>query len=81
MGRSYSQRESVVDGQRVEPIGGFSKGGTSFLPGLRIEMGLDEALKPIRDPQPLRNATPEEFAERAANLLPELNYVPSIQRG
>jgi len=32
-------------------------------------------LKPIRDPQALRNATPEEFAERAAKVLSELNYV------
>lgn len=76
---SHTPNESpVVEGQRVEPIGGLSKGGTSFLPGSRIEMGLDEALKPIRDPQALRNATPEEFAERAGKVL---ELCASIQRG
>lgn len=44
----------VVDGQRVEPIGNLSKGGTSFLHGSRIEMGLDEAFRPIRNPEILR---------------------------
>lgn len=78
----HTRNESpIVDGQRVEPIGGLSKGGTSFLPGSRIEMGLDEALKPIRDPQALRNATPEEFAERAAKVLSELNYVHPFREG
>ncbi len=49
----HTRNESpIVEGQRVEPIGGLSKGGgTSFLPDSRIEMGLDEALKPIRDQQ------------------------------
>ncbi|MEY9199381.1 fido (protein-threonine AMPylation protein) [Sinorhizobium fredii] len=78
----HTRNESpIVEGQRVEPIGGLSKGGTSFLPGSRIEMGLDEALKPIRDPQALRNATPEEFAERAGKVLSELNYVHPFREG
>lgn len=78
----HARNESpIVEGQRVEPIGGLSKGGTSFLPGSRIEMGLDEALKPIRDPQALRNATPEEFAERAGRVLSELNYVHPFREG
>lgn len=71
----------VVDGQSVEPIGGLSKGGTSFLRGSRIELGLDEALKPIRDPQALRTATPEQFAERAGQVLAELNYVHPFREG
>nr|WP_245364217.1 Fic family protein [Sinorhizobium americanum] len=71
----------VVEGQRVEPIGGLSKRGTSFLPSSRIEMGLDEALKPIRDPQALRNATPEQFAERAGKVLSELNHVHPFREG
>lgn len=71
----------IVDGQHVEPIGGLSKGGTSFLPGSRLEIGLDEALKPIRDPQVLRDATPEEFAARAAKVLSELNYVHPFREG
>lgn len=38
----HTRNESpVVEGQRVEPIGGLSKGGTSFLPGSRLEIGLD----------------------------------------
>ncbi len=78
----HTRNESpIVDGQPVEPIGGLSKGGTSFLPGSRIEMGLDEALKPIRDTQVLRNATPEEFAARAAKVLSELNYVHPFRDG
>ncbi|WDZ82060.1 Fic family protein (plasmid) [Ensifer adhaerens] len=78
----HTRNESpLVEGQRVEPIGGLSKGGTSFLPGSRIEMGLDEALKPIRDPRALRNATPEEFADRAAKVLSELNYVHPFREG
>jgi cell filamentation protein len=78
----HTRNESpIVEGQRVEPIGSLSKGGTSFLPGSRLEMGLDEALKPIRDPQALRNATAEEFAERAGRVLSELNYVHPFREG
>jgi len=78
----HTRNESpIVDGQQVEPIGGLSKGGTSFLPGSRIEMGLDEALKPIRDTLALRHATPEEFAARAAKVLSELNYVHPFRDG
>lgn len=78
----HTRNESpIVEGQRVEPIGGLSKGGTTFLPGSRIDMGLDEALKPIRDTQALRNATPEEFAERAGRVLSELNYVHPFREG
>lgn len=63
----HTRNESpVVDGQRVEPVGGLFQGGTSFLPGSRIEMGLNEALRPIADPPALSKATPEQFAERAA---------------
>lgn len=79
MGRSYAQRNSNRRGTAL--IGGLSKGGTSFLPGSRIEMGLDEALKPIRDPEALRNATPEEFAERAGRVPSELNYVHPLREG
>lgn len=51
----HTRNESpVVDGQRVEPVGGLFQGGTSFLPGSRIEMGLNEALRPIADPPALR---------------------------
>lgn len=71
----------IVDGQRVEPIGGLSKGGTAFLHGSRIEMGLDEALKAIRDPEVLRGSTPEQFAERAGQVMAELNYVHPFREG
>ncbi|WP_042778999.1 Fic/DOC family protein, partial [Sinorhizobium fredii] len=56
-------------------------GGTSFLHGSRIEFGLDEALKPIRDPEVLRGSTPEQFAERAGQVLAELNYVHPFREG
>ncbi len=47
----------IVDGERVDPIGELGKAGTSFLHGSRIDMGLNEALKPIRDPDVLRGST------------------------
>jgi cell filamentation protein len=71
----------IVDGQRVEPIGGLSKGGTAFLHGSRIDMGLDEALKPIRDSYVLRGSTAEQFAERAGQVMAELNYVHPFREG
>lgn len=78
----HTRNESpIVDGQRVEPIGSLSKGSTSFLHGSRIDFGLDEALKPIRDPNVLRTATPEQFAERAGQVLAELNYVHPFREG
>lgn len=59
----------------------LSNGGTAFLHGSRIDMGLDEALKPIRDPDVLRNSTPEQFAERAGQVMAELNYVHPFREG
>ncbi|WP_353805603.1 Fic family protein [Mesorhizobium sp.] len=78
----HTRNESpIVDGQSVEPIGSLSKGGTSFLHGSRIDFGLDEALKPIRDPNVLRIGTPEQFAECAGQVLAELNYVHPFREG
>ncbi|WP_439710451.1 Fic/DOC family protein [Brucella anthropi] len=71
----------VVDGQRVEPIGNLSKGGTSFLHGSRIEMGLEEAFRPIRNPEILRGSSVERFAEIAGKVLAELNYVHPFREG
>jgi cell filamentation protein len=71
----------MVDGAQVEPIGNLSKGGTTFLHGSRIEMGLKEALKPIQDPEVLRGSTSAEFAERAGTVLSELNYVHAFREG
>ncbi|RWG53919.1 MAG: cell filamentation protein Fic, partial [Mesorhizobium sp.] len=70
-----------VDGQRVEPIGAMRKGGTEFLHGSRLQMGLDEAFKPIRNPDELRGVTPEQFAERAGRVLAELNFVHPFREG
>ncbi|MER9202923.1 Fic family protein [Mesorhizobium sp. M0933] len=78
----HTRNESpIVDGRRVEPIGGLSKGGTAFLHGSRIEMGLDEALRAIRDPDVLRGSTPVQFAERAGQVMAELNYVHPFREG
>jgi cell filamentation protein len=78
----HTRNESpIVDGARVEPIGNLSKGSTSFLHGSRIDFGLDEAFKPIRDPDVLRAATSEQFAERAGQVLAELNYVHPFREG
>ncbi|ABS17231.1 Fic family protein (plasmid) [Brucella anthropi] len=78
----HTRNESpVVDGQRVEPIGNLSKGGTSFLHGSRIEMGLDEAFRPIRNPEILRGSSVERFAEIAGKVLAELNYVHPFREG
>lgn len=65
----------------MEPIGVLSKGETTFLHGSRIEMGLNEALKPARDVKCLQTATPQQFAEKAAHVLSELNYVHAFREG
>ncbi|PYE87222.1 cell filamentation protein [Phyllobacterium leguminum] len=70
-----------IDGQRAEKIGSISKGGTFFLPGSRLEMGLDEALRPIRDADVLRGSTPAQFAQIAGQVLAELNYVHPFRDG
>lgn len=44
-------------------------------------MGLNEALKPISNPETLRGSTPAEFAERAGAALSELNYVHAFREG
>lgn len=62
----HTRNESpIVEGQRVEPIGHFSKAGDHFLHGSRVEMGLDQALKPIADPDVLRGSSIDEFAAKA----------------
>ena len=71
----------IVDGAPVEPIGGFYKGGTAFLHGSRIEMGLEEALRPLRDPDSLKGTTPAAFAEIAGRVLADLNYVHPFREG
>ena len=71
----------IVDGLPVEPVGGLHKGGTSFLHGSRIGMGLEEALRPIRDPDALKGLTFTEFAEVAGRVLSELNYVHPFREG
>lgn len=71
----------IVDGLPVEPIGSLRKGSTSFLHGSRIELGLEEALRPIRNPHALKGSTPAEFAEVAGRVLSELNYVHPFREG
>lgn len=71
----------VVDGARVEPIGSMRKGSTTFLPGSHIDMGLNEAFRPIRNPDVLKNSTPEQFAAIAGKVLNELNYVHPFREG
>jgi cell filamentation protein len=78
----HTRNESpMVDGRRVEPIGSLSKGGMPFLPGSRIEMGLDEAFKPIRDLRVLKGSSQVKFAEVAGKVLAELNYVHPFREG
>ncbi|WP_084440681.1 Fic/DOC family protein [Acetobacter nitrogenifigens] len=71
----------VVDGRPVEPIGFLRKGETTFLPGSRLEMGLTEAFRPIRNPDTLHNATVKRFAAVAGQVLNELNYVHPFREG
>jgi cell filamentation protein len=71
----------MVDGRQVEPVGMLSKGGMPFLPGSRIEMGLDEAFKPISDLRVLKGSSPQKFAELAGKVLAELNYVHPFREG
>jgi cell filamentation protein len=78
----HTRNESpMVDGRRVEPIGMLSKGGMPFLHGSRIEMGLDEAFKPINDLRVLKGSSPQKFAELAGKVLAELNYVHPFREG
>ncbi|WP_285295548.1 Fic/DOC family protein [Aureimonas altamirensis] len=79
-GHTRNERPTI-DGVQVEPVGNLSKGGTSFLHGSRIDMGLNEALKPISNPDVLRGSTPAEFAERAGAVLSELNFVHAFREG
>lgn len=78
---STRNESPMVDGQRVQPIGMLSKGGMPFLPGSRIEMGLDEAFKPISDLRVLKGSSPQKFAELAGKVLAELNYVHPFREG
>ncbi|MCP1201064.1 Fic family protein [Notoacmeibacter sp. MSK16QG-6] len=71
----------IVDGEVVDPIGNMSKSGDHFLHGSRIDMGLNEALRPIRDPDVLRGSTPVEFAEIAGRVMGEMNYVHGFRDG
>lgn len=71
----------IVDGLPVEPVGGLHKGGTSFLHGSRIGRGLEEALRPISDPDALKGSAFREFAEIAGRVLSELNYVHPFREG
>ncbi len=59
----------------------MSKGGMPFLPGSRIEMGLDEAFKPISDLGVLKGSSAQRFAEVAGKVLAELNYVHPFGEG
>lgn len=71
----------IVDGNRVEPIGNLSKGGTTFLHGSRIEMGLNEAFRPVRNPETLQGSSIEQFAEVAGKVMGELNFVHPFREG
>lgn len=71
----------LVDGRLVQAIGMLSKGGMPFLPGSRIDMGLEEAFKPIRDLRVLKGSSPQGFAELAGKVLAELNYVHPFREG
>jgi cell filamentation protein len=71
----------IVDGLPVEPIGTMRKGGTSFLHGSRIALGLEEALRPISNPDVLKGSTPEEFSRVAGRVLGDLNFVHPFREG
>lgn len=60
----------IVDGLPMEPIGKLTKGGARSLPGLRVAMGLHEALRQISDADALKRSTPAEFAEVQAVCRP-----------
>lgn len=81
MGRSHRSETPMVDGMRVDPVGHFSKGGSAFLHGSRIDLGLHEALRPLAGKDALRNLTPDQFAEKAGKALGELNYVHPFREG
>ncbi|MUZ75820.1 hypothetical protein GOZ90_24445 [Agrobacterium vitis] len=72
----YTRAETpIVDGQRMPPIGSLSKAGTSFLPGQKIDMGLADAFKDIRDLKALKGISSDKFSKLAGKILGDLNYV------
>jgi cell filamentation protein len=71
----------LVDGARVEAIGTLSKGETQFLHGSRIDMGLNQAFRPLVDLDQLRQSTPAEFAGIAGRVMADLNYVHPFREG
>ncbi|AGA08735.1 hypothetical protein C770_GR4pB266 (plasmid) [Sinorhizobium meliloti GR4] len=81
MGRLYAQRKSNSEGQRVEPIGGLSKGGSSFPARLAPRNGSGRAAE--ADPRPAGpshcNARRVRRARRESPLRAELRA--SIQTG
>ncbi|NTA19904.1 Fic/DOC family protein [Agrobacterium tumefaciens] len=71
----------IVDGQRMPPIGSLSKAGTSFLPGQKIDMGLADTFKDLRDLKKLDGISADEFAKMAGKVLGDLNYVHPFREG
>ncbi|RVP07448.1 hypothetical protein CN085_31615 [Sinorhizobium meliloti] len=78
---SHTRNESSLRDSAESRSAASLKAVRPTCPGSRLEMGINEALKPIRDPQALRDATPEEFAGRAGRVLSELNYVHPFREG
>jgi len=56
-------------------------GGTSFLPGEQIPAALDQVADDIRTAGYLRGLPQERFAERAADVMSEINAIHAFREG
>ncbi|MBB3948421.1 cell filamentation protein [Rhizobium skierniewicense] len=78
----YTRAETpIVDGERMPQIGSISKGGTNFLPGQNIDMGLADAFKDLSDLRTLKGISADEFSKLAGKVLGDLNYVHPFREG
>lgn len=71
----------VLDGKPVEPVEFMSKNETTFLPASRLNMGLNEAFRPIKNPDVLKGSTAEQFSAVAGQVMSELNFVHPFREG
>jgi cell filamentation protein len=71
----------LVGGEKLDPVGVLSKGGSAFLHASRIDMGLAEAFSHISDREALRAGSREALIEKAGNTLGDLNYIHPFREG
>jgi len=71
----------LVGGEKLDPVGVLSKGGSAFLHASHIDMGLAKAFRHISDRAALRDGSRETFIRKAGNTLGDLNYIHPFREG